>query len=421
VGTIRDVVNRCPLTHLGNPPAPGGGGEAVDRPRVAALLYRSRTESIQNTERRNLLARNDNTTTEPKTGQPTLQTIADRVGVSRTTVSNAYSRPDQLAPELREKILAVAREIGYAGPNPAARTLRRGQSRTIGVIFTESLTFAFSDPAAVWLLRGISEVCGEHGYTILLLPSPPGERDTAAAVRDAVVDGFIVYCMPTGDPRLHALDDRSLHTVMVDESYRDTAAFVGIDDRAGARQAAEHLLALGHRRFAVITDRIKDDDYVGLASVERQREATFEVNRERLGGYAEAIEAAGLDWADVPVKECFPLSPRTGEREVAELLDRADQPTAIIATSDQLALGVLAAARRRGIDVPGQLSVAGFDDIDEASRSHPGLTTIRQPLLEKGRIAARLYFAEWTDGPPAPVRLPTELIVRASTGPAPIA
>jgi DNA-binding LacI/PurR family transcriptional regulator len=182
---------------------------------------------------------------------------------------------------------------------------------------------------------------------------------------------------------------------------------------------AEHLLALGHRRFGVITDRIIDDDFVGLATIERQRAATFEVNRERLAGYAEAIEAAGLAWHDVPVKECFPLSPQTGEREVAELLDRPDRPTAIISTSDQLALGVLAAARTRGIDVPGQLSVAGFDDIDEAARSQPGLTTIRQPLLEKGRAAARQYFADWSDGPPAPIRLPTELIVRASTGPAP--
>jgi DNA-binding LacI/PurR family transcriptional regulator len=365
------------------------------------------------------MARSDKPTTQPKPGQPTLQTIADRVGVSRTTVSNAYSRPDQLAPELRDKILAAAREIGYAGPNPAARTLRKGTSRTIGVTFSESLTFAFSDPAAVWLLRGISEVCAERGYTILLLPAPPGERGTATAIMDAVVDGFIVYCMPVGDPRERALATRGLRTVMVDESFNEAAAFVGIDDRAGARQIAEHLLALGHRRFGVISDRILDDDYVGLASVERQRAATFEVNRERLGGYAEAIEAAGLDWAEVPVKECFPLSPQTGQREVAELLDRPDRPTAIISTSDQLALGVLAAARARGIDVPGQLSVAGFDDIDEASRSQPGLTTIRQPLLEKGRAAARQYFADWSAGPPPPLRLPTELIVRASTGPAP--
>lgn len=365
------------------------------------------------------MARRDHANTQQKSGQPTLQTVADRVGVSRTTVSNAYSRPDQLTPELREQILAAAKALGYAGPNPAARNLRTGHSRTIGVTFSESLAFAFSDPAAVWLLRGIADVAAEHGHTILLLPATPGETDAATAILDAAVDGFIVYCMPVGDVRESALATRALRTVMVDESYRDASAFVGIDDRAGARLVAEHLLGLGHRRFGVITDRIINDNFVGLATIERQRQATFEVNRDRLAGYADALRAAGLVWEDVPVKECFPLSPQTGEREVAELLDRPDRPTAIISTSDQLALGVLAAARSRGIDVPGQLSVAGFDDIDEASRSQPGLTTIRQPLLEKGRTAARQFFADWTDGPPPPIRLPTELVVRGSTGPAP--
>jgi DNA-binding LacI/PurR family transcriptional regulator len=365
------------------------------------------------------VARGKTGNTTEKTGQPTLQTIADRLGVSRTTISNAYSRPDQLNPELRLKILEVAKEIGYAGPNPAARQLRTGRSRTIGVIFTEELTFAFTDPAAVWLLRGISEVCAERDYNLLLLPSVSGDQDRAAAVLDAAVDGFIVYCMPDDDVRVKALEDRGLRTVMVDESYDDAAAFVGIDDRAGARLVAEHLLGLGHQRFGVITDRIIDDDYIGLASVERQHAATFQVNRERLGGYADAIEAAGIPWEGVPVKECFPISPATGEREVAELLDRPDRPTAIISTSDQLALGVLGAARKRGIDIPGALSVAGFDDIEEAARSQPGLTTIRQPLLEKGRQAARQYFADWSDGPPPPVVLPTDLIVRTSTGSAP--
>ena len=354
-------------------------------------------------------------------GRPTLQTIADRIGVSRATVSNAYSRPDQLNPELRLRILAVAREIGYAGPNPAARNLRTGRTNTIGVLFTEALTFAFSDPAAVQLLRGISETCEDRNYSLLLLPTPPGSEANivSAAVLDAVVDGFIVYCMPNDDARYQHLIDRGLPTVMVDEPRRDTAAFVGIDDRGGARSVAEHLLALGHRHFAVITDRLKADNHTGPADLERQASATFEINTERLRGYADALEAAGMPWAGVPVLESFPISPETGARAAARLLDRAERPTAIICTSDQMALGVLDAARDRAIDVPGALSVAGFDDIDAAARSHPGLTTIRQPLLEKGRAAGRLFFSEWTECQPPSLILPTELVVRASTGPAP--
>lgn len=365
------------------------------------------------------MARSSASTHTKGSGRPTLQTIADRLGVSRATVSNAYGRPDQLNPKLRQKILAVAKEIGYAGPDPAARNLRRGRSNTIGVLFTEALTFAFSDPAAVSLLMGISEACEVDGYNVLLLPSPLDVDTPNTAVQDAVVDGFIVYCMPTEDSRFEDLLHRALPTLIVDEPRIDTAAFVGIDDRSGARRVAEHLLQLGHRRFGVITDRLNADNVSGLADLARQQQATFQVNAERLRGYADALEGAGLPWEHVPVMECFPISPATGARGAATLLDRPDRPTAIIATSDQLALGVLDAARDRAIDVPGSLSVAGFDDIDAAARSYPSLTTVRQPLLEKGRAAGRLLLDGWPAGEPPTVNLPTEFIVRASTGPAP--
>ena len=365
------------------------------------------------------MARRKTSQPNRKQGRPTLQTIADRLDISRATVSNAYSRPDQLNPALRQTIFEVANEIGYTGPDPAARNLRRGRSNTIGVLFTEALTFAFSDPAAVQLLRGISETREMADHSLLLLPTPPGMETKPSAVLNAVVDGFIVYCMPNDDPRLKDLDDRGLPTVMVDETRRDNAAFAGIDDRGGARSVAEHLLGLGHRKLAVVTDRLKPDNYSGLADLDRQASATFDVNVERMRGYADALESAGVSWEGVPVMECFPISPEVGARGAAQLLDRTDRPTAIIATSDQMALGVIDAARDRGIDVPGSLSVAGFDDIDAAARSHPGLTTVRQPLLEKGRAAGRLLFSDWPKGEPPSVILPTELIVRGSTGPAP--
>lgn len=365
------------------------------------------------------MARKKAPTGKPKTGRPTLQTIADRLRVSRTTVSNAYSRPDQLNPELRQMIFDVARDIGYTGPDPAARTLRRGRSNTIGVLFTEALTFAFSDPAAVQLLQGLAEVCDATDYSVLLLPFPPGADYQPSVVRNAVVDAFLVYCKPEGDPMMQAVLDRGLPTVIVDETRHPQAAFVGIDDRAGARAVAEHLLGLGHRRFAVVTDRLHPDNYAGPADLERQATATFGINRERLRGYAEAMHAYGLHWDDVIVQECFPISPEAGHRGAAALLDRAERPTAILATSDQLALGVLRAAGERGIVVPDALSVAGFDDIESAALTHPGLTTVRQPLLEKGRAAGRLLTNPWPRGDPPSIILPTELVVRGSTGPAP--
>lgn len=358
------------------------------------------------------------TTSPRRAGQPTLKTIADHLGVSRTTVSNAYSRPDQLTPELRERILAAAKALGYAGPNPAARTLRRGTSNSVGVLYTEELTFAFTDPAAVAFLRGISEVCAERNATLQLIPTPPGSETAHEAVRDAVVDGFIVYCMPDDDDRYELLLGRGLPVVMVDDHRRDETAYVGIDDRGGARAVARHLVELGHRRIGVIVDRLHADNYRGPADLDRQATATFEVNAERLRGYAEALAAAGIPWTEVPVVEGFPLSTEVGADCAGALLDRPERPTAILAGADVFALGALDAARARGIAVPTELSIAGFDDIEGAARSQPALTTVRQPLLEKGRAAARQLFTDHGDGPPEPVILATELVVRDSTGPA---
>src|SRR5690349_22317690 len=124
----------------------------------------------------------------------TLQTIADVLGVSRSTVSNAYNRPDQLAPELRERILAVAADLGHAGPDPAARRLRTGHAGAIGLLFTEALSYAFTDPAAVVFLEGLAREAEASGTALLLVPSPPG-ADAAQAVRDAVVDGLCIYSM----------------------------------------------------------------------------------------------------------------------------------------------------------------------------------------------------------------------------------
>src|SRR5919108_6451372 len=145
----------------------------------------------------------------------TLQTIADRLGVSRTTVSNAYNRPDQLAPALRERILAKARELGYSGPDPAARRLRSGRRDVVGLLLTEQLSYAFTDPAAVLLLQGIARASERAGLALLLIPEHgPGVRN---AVHDAVVDAFCIYSMPAGHPNVLAALERRLPMIAVDE------------------------------------------------------------------------------------------------------------------------------------------------------------------------------------------------------------
>jgi DNA-binding LacI/PurR family transcriptional regulator len=354
---------------------------------------------------------------KPKT--ITLQTIADRLGVSRTTVSNAYGRPDQLNPALREKILAVAKELGYAGPDPAGRMLRRGKADALGVLFTDVLAYAFTDPAAVLLLQGIAEAAGEAEVGLVLLPASPGRAPEVAPVRDAVVDAFIIYSVADEDPRIDAILERGLPTVAVDDPRRPGMAFVGIDDRGGAREVAAHLVALGHRRFGIVVDYLTAGVRAQAIETGQLAAAACATARYRLAGYEDALREAGIPWEGVAIEERPGNTQESGYAAAMALLDRPDRPTAILAVTDQFALGVLQAARERGLRVPQDLSVVGFDDVPAAATADPPLTTVRQPLLDKGRLAGKFALESWPDGEPPEVILPLELVVRGSTGPAP--
>ena len=351
----------------------------------------------------------------------TLADVAKHLGVSRTTVSNAYNRPDQLSPKLRDKVLAAAGELGYCGPDPMARGLRRGKTGALGLVFDQPLTYAFTDPAATLFLQGMAAGLEEHGAALAIIPRvPEGPERSAEVVRSALVDGYMMFCTAPDDPRLSAVRTRGLPYVLI-EYDEPGAAQVQIDDVAGAEAAARHLVDLGHRRVGIVTPY---GDGV-VPGPEAQADARWRVQAGRLAGWRAGLEAAGVDWSTVPVARSgerpvgygIPAVAAHGARAAAHLLDRADRPTAILATSDMLALGVLQAAVERGIDVPGELSVVGFDDIPQAATSAPPLTTVSQPHVEKGRAAVRL-LASGAD-PADSVLLPCRLMVRASTGPAP--
>jgi len=340
----------------------------------------------------------------------TLATVAAATGVSRMTVSNAYNRPDQLSPALRERILASARDLGYGGPDPIARTLSRGKTGSIGLVSEQPLTQAFTDPAGVQLLHGVAEGCEQRGLGLWLVPQAPG-GDTAL-VRSALVDGFILYCTRSDDPRVAAARKRGLPHVLIDYSRDRGGRVVGIDDTGGARAAAQHLVDLGHRSFGIVMP------YVAGASTiaDAHGAAGRHVAAARLAGWSRAIGDAGADPNAVPVAGSDDGSRRAGHRAAGRLLDRAERPTAILALSDLLALGVLDAAAERGITVPDRLSVVGFDDIPEAALATPPLTTVKQPHRRKGSEAVRLLLDSDDE---SGVELPVELVVRASTAPAP--
>ncbi len=351
----------------------------------------------------------------PSAPRPTLLDVARRAGVSRSSVSYVFTRPERVSADLRARVLAAAEELGYAGPDAAAASLRRGRAGALGVLFTETLSFAFADPAAVLILQGIARVGERADVALTLLPVPPPTGAGLAAVRGSVIDGAIVYALPEEHPAVLALEARRLPTVRVDMVPVAGGSVVRIDDEGGAGAVAEHVLERGHRRIAVLADRLSADDHRGWADAARRRAATFPVARWRLGGYAAAFRASGLDPDTVPVFDCAGNDVEDGRTAAHAVLARRPRPTAIVAMTDQLARGVLRAAAELGIGVPEDLAVCGFDDLPEAALSSPPLTTVHQDHGEKGAAAARLLGAEG-GAEPADLVLPTRLVVRASSG-----
>jgi DNA-binding LacI/PurR family transcriptional regulator len=355
-------------------------------------------------------------------GRPvTLARIAEELDVSAMTVSNAYNHPDRLSRVLRERIFETAGRLGYHGPDPVGRSLRRQRTDVVGVLYSNPLSYAFDDPAAVSFLSGLSSVTEGADLGLLLVPAAAGgasgKRDTRAAAQ-AAVDGFVIYSMSDREPLLAAALDRRLPAVVVDQPFMEGVPLVGVDDEAAARTAAEHPLHLGHERFAVVSFALSPDVRDGMADPTRQERAAFRVSRLRLRGYRAALEDAGLPWSGVPVYECPGSSREYGWRAAEALLSVGPGPTAILASSDELALGVIARAKERGLSVPEDVSVVGFDDVPAAASSDPPLTTVHQDHAEKGLLAGRMLISQLRkeDGPAAGP-LATSLVVRGSTAP----
>ena len=349
-------------------------------------------------------------------GRTTLQTIADHLGVSRTTVSNAYNRPDQLGEDLRENIFAAAAELGYRGPDAAARMLRTGRMGAIGLLFTEDLRFVFTDPDTTHFMQGVAETSALAGTGLTLLPVPSGVDVGETAVPTAAVDGYLVFSVADGHPALEWILRRGAPVVVVDEpDLEGVTSFVGIDDRVGAAMAAEHLLRLGHRRLGVLLGRLTVDATRGPVSAERLQQATVRVARERMAGYLDAVAAADLGSEALLVWEAGGNGPDAGRRAALEMLDAHPDITAILCFNDQLAIGAAQAGERSGRAIPVELSIVGFDDIPRAATWDPPLTTIRQPLVDKGRAAAQLLLQQIADGGRRRIQLPIELVVRGST------
>jgi DNA-binding LacI/PurR family transcriptional regulator len=356
------------------------------------------------------------------TPRPTLAAIAERLGVSLATVSNAFNRPERLSAELRARILATADQLGYSGPDPVARSLRRGRAGAVAVLVAERPTYAFSDPAGVALLDGLAEVLGSRESGLLILSGDgSGGGPSPQAVAGAAVDAFVLYCLADDDPCLDTLARRRLPVVCIEGPPFPRASTVALDDDAASALLTEHLLGLGHREFAIVTMECRPDGGHGPLTLDRSRAITYGPTRRRLDGCLRALAAAGIDPDGVPRFESAHNDAALG-REAAHMLLTSGgrgRPTALVCQSDILALGALAACAELGLDVPGDVSIVGFDDIAAAALADPPLTTARQPLREKGMAAGRLVAAGLDGRRARRITLPVDLVLRGSTGPAP--
>jgi DNA-binding LacI/PurR family transcriptional regulator len=347
-------------------------------------------------------------------GRVTLQTIADRVGVSRMTVSNAFSRPDQLSAKVRDEVLAVAQELGYVGPDPAARALASGMAGTVGVLLSETLSYSLTDEVAMAFLASISDQLTPSGLSLTLL-SAAVEGDIVPA-RDVAIDGAIVYSCNPDSSAVSWLMRRRLPLVFVDQAPAPGITSINIDDRLGARAAAQHVVDLGHRRVAIVTTGYGGE--YGVLTDPLAATAAY-TERQRLLGWLDALEAARI--APTVVRLPHDNPDQTGYSAAQTLLDHGERPTAVLCFSDAIALGVVRAVQDRGLRVPGDISVVGFDDNPVSRRTSPSLTTVRQDVDAKGRAAAAaltVAIERARTRPPGRGRhlvLPTELVVRDST------
>lgn len=345
--------------------------------------------------------------------RPTLADVAQKAGVSVSTASLAFSGAGPIAPATRERVLAAAASLGYSGPDPVARSLRRGSSGIVAVIAGRPLSGSFRDPVSVQTLDGIAAGLEAGDLGMLVIPADGAMAAAPALVQSAAMDAAICKNAPVADdPSLVALRARGVPTVTLDSAPAGSSA-VTIADRSGMRDLAIQVRELGHERVAVValpfTPAARRRDHDPLAPPH----ASVVFTRNRLAGVIDAgiRPLALLETAGSLVEEGF----HAGQ----ELLALPVRPTAVMAQSDLLAAGVLLAAREAGLDVPGDVSVTGFDGVTLPWLAPDVITSVAQQFVRKGTIAAQLAIEAAAGGGPRTVSLDVEPRPGTTLGPAP--
>jgi DNA-binding LacI/PurR family transcriptional regulator len=336
----------------------------------------------------------------PSSGRVTIADVAAASGVGVGTVSRVINGAANVRESTRHTVLAVIKQLGYR-PSYLAASLSRGTPRTIAIVVPHLTT-----PSAVMRLAGALAVLDEQGYdTVVCNVDTRGQRDdhlTALTSRYRV-DGVIIISLSLSRQWLASFRRAMVPLVAVDVAVAGVPHTV-IDNVAGGRMAAEHLLSLGHRRIGFVGDtRSRGEGDLGSTS-----------SHERLHGYRWALQQAGIGY-DASLVRRGPHGEANAEALAAKLLSLPDPPSAVFAASDRQAMGVLVAADRAARAVPGELSVMGFDDVESAKLL--GLSTVRQPLEDSGIEGARRLCALLRGEPIGPLcqQLPLEVVHRSTT------
>jgi len=328
-----------------------------------------------------------------------LEDIGRMAGVSRSTVSRVINGEASVRPEVRQRVEDVIRETGYT-PNAAARSLVSNRSGVIGLVIPSRVHNLFEDPYFARLIQGITFASNGAGVTLSLFLFQTEEEERQLyprVVESGFLDGVILTATRTGDPLAARMLERNLALVMVGRPDDDAISYVDVDNRGGGAMAARHLVECGATRVGTI----------GAPT-------NTTTGRDRLDGFVEGLEQAGAEFdPDLCIHGDF--TEAGGAAVMDQLLDRGVD--AVFAASDTMALGALRAARQRGIDVPGDVQVVGFDGFVASETSAPPLTTIRQPVADTAARAVDMLIGLVSGDTPGPTSsvLPVELVMREST------
>ena len=332
----------------------------------------------------------------------TIEQIAELADVSRSTVSRVLNNHPSVRPVVRDRILRIINENGYA-PQAAARSLASRRTNVIGLVIPRSAAVIFSDPFFPHVIQGITETCANRGFFLMLsmvtADLEPGFYNRI--VRSRHFDGVLMLSSDVDDPILPLLmKDRTPLVLVGRHPYFTNLNWVDVENREGARAAINHLINLGHSRIATITGPL-------------QMAAAL----DRRDGYKQALLEAALPIVPELIVEGH-FTQQGGYLAMTRLLNLAQRPTAVFVASDTMTIGALRAIHEANLSVPRDLALVSFDDLPVASFATPPLTTVRQPIFEMGCAAAELLIdrLEGQERAPSQRRIPTKLIVRESCG-----